>query len=205
VALVVLIVPEMFKGRPAPRPTQLPAAPNGAPVRSYTLNLDEHGPTTAPISNAAGADGVQAPPTAASSPEPVRPPPADALSDAAASAPTPAQSTEHVAVAEHAPALAVRAPAPVAHAPAASAHAPGAPTGGKVGWTVQLGSFQKAENAHHMAQKLAAKGIKTVVVGPDARGYYRVRTPEVADMPAAESLRQKLLLQGFKGVIGTTP
>jgi hypothetical protein len=56
-----------------------------------------------------------------------------------------------------------------------------------------------------MAQKLAAKGIKCVVVGPDARGYYRVRTPVVADMPTAETLRQKLLQQGFKGVIGTTP
>jgi hypothetical protein len=32
-----------------------------------------------------------------------------------------------------------------------------------------------------------------------------VRTPEVADMPSAESLRQRLLQQGFKGVIGTTP
>jgi DedD protein len=204
VALVVLIVPEMFKGRPALRPTQLPAAPNGAPIRSYTLNLDEHGPTSAPVSSTAGADGVQALPTAASSPEPVRPP-ADAPSDAAASVPSPAQSSEHVTVAERAPTLAARAPAPPAHAPAASAHAPGVPSGAKVGWTVQLGSFQKAENAHRMAQKLTAKGIKTLVVGPDARGYYRVRTPEVADMPAAESLRQKLLQQGFKGVIGTTP
>jgi len=205
VALVVLIVPAMFPGRPAPRPAQLPAATNGAPVRSYTLNLDERGPTTAAVSSAAGADSNQAPPTAASSPEPVRPAPADAASDAAASTPGPSQPAEHVSVAEHAPALAVRAPAPAAHTPAASAHVPGAPAGGKVGWTVQLGSFQQAENAHRMAQKLAAKGIKTLVVGPDARGYYRVRTPEVADMPAAESVRQKLLQQGFKGVIGTTP
>lgn len=205
VALVVLIVPEMFQGRPALRPAQLPAAPNGAPVRSYTLNLEEHGPTTAQVSSTAPAESAQAPPTAASSPEPVRPPPAESSSEATPASPSPSP-VEHVAPAEHAPVLAVRPPTPAAHAPLAGAHTTaGGPTAGKVGWTVQLGSFQQAENARHMAQKLAAKGIKCMVVGPDARGYYRVRTPEVADMPTAESLRQKLLQQGFKGVIGTTP
>lgn len=212
VALVVLIVPEMFQGRPAQRPAQLPAAPNGAPVRSYTLNLDEHGPTTAPVLSAAAGDTAQAPPTAASSPEPVRPPPADSGSEAALSsgvaapAPSPSASAEHALAAEHASALVAHTPTPTAHAAGASAHsAPGAPAAGKVGWTVQLGSFQQADNARHMAQKLAAKGVKSVVVGPDARGYYRVRTLEVPDMATAESLRQHLLQLGFKGVIGTTP
>jgi DedD protein len=204
VALVVLIVPEMFQGRPAQRSAQLPAAPNGAPVRSYTLNLDEHGPTTAPVSAAASAT-AQVPPLAASSPEPVRPPPADTASDASATAPNVSVPTEHVVVAEHAPTAAARTATPAAHATGGSSRPPGTAAGGKVGWTVQLGSFQQAENARHMAQKLAAKGVKCVVVGPDARGYYRVRTPEVADMPAAESQRQKLLQLGLKGVIGTTP
>lgn len=210
VALVVLIVPEMFKGRPAPRPAQLPAATNGAPVRSYTLNLDEHGPTDSATLASTPAQAAQAPPTAASSPEAVRPPPAEAGSDAAVPAAATGSTTtlpaEHLVVTEHGPALGAHAPAAATHPTAANAHAAvGGPATGKVGWTVQLGSFQQADNAHRMAQKLATKGIKTLVVGPDARGYYRVRTPEVADMPSAESLRQRLLQQGFKGVIGTTP
>jgi DedD protein len=210
VALVVLIVPEMFKGRPAPRPAQLPAASNGAPVRSYTLNLDEHGPTDSAALAAAPSQAAQAPPTAAPSPEAVRPPPAATGSDAAVPA---SESAPGATPPAQQPVVAVHGPAPAAHAPVAATHttgvsahaAAGGAATGKVGWTVQLGSFQQADNARRMAQKLATKGIKCLVVGPDARGYYRVRTPEVADMPSAESLRQRLLQQGFKGVIGTTP
>ena len=210
VALVVLIVPEMFKGRPAARPAQLPMAPNGAPVRSYTLNLDEHGPTDSAVLAAAPGAAAQAPPTAAASPEPVRPAPdegsAEASAPLSAPAPTVTAPIEHGALSEHSAAASTHAATPVAHAPSAGTHGSGSPAAAaKVGWTVQLGSFQQSDNAHRMAQKLAAKGIKTLVVGPDARGYYRVRTPEVADMATADSLRQRLLLQGFKGVIGTTP
>jgi cell division septation protein DedD len=215
VALVVLIVPEMFKGRPPAHPAQLPIAPNGAPQRSYTLNLEERGPTDSVPQSASPPAAAQSPPPAASSPEPLRSSPAQSVADSdsdgasAAAAPSNAASTEHGSTADHVaatPASPTHASTPVAHAPAAATH-PGAPSpaAGKVGWTVQLGSFQQAENAHRMAQKLAAKGIKTLVVGPDARGYYRVRTPEVADMATAESLRERLLTQGFKGVIGTTP
>ena len=212
VALVVLIVPEVFKGRPPIRPTQLATTPNGAPVRSYTLNLEEHGPTNSTVQGAIPGEASPASATAVANPEPARAAPADMGADGGGQATAPAQgasSPERVTATERnatTPAAPLHASAPTARAPGAATH-PGAaaPAAGKVGWTVQLGSFQQAENAHRMAQKLATKGIKTLVVGPDARGYYRVRTPEVADMAAAESVREHLLSQGFKGVIGTTP
>ena len=54
-------------------------------------------------------------------------------------------------------------------------------------------------------QKLAARGVRALVAGPDSRGFYRVRTAELSERQAAERLRQRLAQQGFKGVIGTTP
>ncbi len=130
-------------------------------------------------------DGTSGPGPVASA----SPPPSAAPAQAALTAPLPAVQAQ-----PGAPATQVSTPAP---------GKPGAPAAA-TGWAVQLGSFSQPQNAHHLMQRLSSKGVKPLLVGPDNRGYYRVRTAVQPTRAAAAALQQRLTLQGFPGVISTT-
>lgn len=186
VMVVVLLVPELFRGPPNAGPKSGTSGTTGPPVRSYTIDL---------------RDAAMTQPLATSAPALATPTPAaaNALSSApapeASAAPLPApptNATRPVAVAAAAP-----KPAPAT----ASAH-PGAV---KSGWTVQVGSFARRDYAERMAKQVSAKGYAVEVAGPDNHGLYRVRSTPQSERAAAVALKQKMQASGLKPVVNTVP
>jgi DedD protein len=180
VALLVLLVPEMFRGRPPAAPA---AADSGAgpPVRSYTIELRDRA-AAAPASPAASAPLTSDRPALATPPEPAPSPPA-----AATTAPPPSAATTP----EPAPAA-----TPEPAAPAASTGGTGAER-----YQVQLGLFASRANADRLAAKVNRQGIRVTVSGPDARNLYRVHTSTYASREAAQGIQQKLQALGFTAAL----
>jgi DedD protein len=194
VVVVVLLVPELFHGRPATDSGigRNPAA--GPPVRSYTIDLRDSGggqqPAVAspvvPTAPVVGGGGSVTPVPTTTAP---------AASNVAAPAPA-------------APTPVAKAPAPTA-APVAAAAPPGKHAGGtqsaQTGWVVQVGSFSQRDHAERMVKDLAAKGFTVEVAGPDDHGLFRVRSPAHAERAAANALRQKMQASGLKPIVSRVP
>jgi DedD protein len=199
VLLAVLFVPELLTGpkpsRPAPGRTA-PAAttPDGAPLRSYDIDLSDPGSSTA---------------TADDAPGPVATPPADSAppaepADAPAVAPRAAAT---VAGARPAPAPtpgASRAAPPANSTPAASVAPSQAPTRG---FAVQVGSFASRDSADRLAGELRGRRFETFVspVRSAGRQMYRVRVGPVADRTAAQALVTRLKAAGQSGTVVALP
>jgi cell division septation protein DedD len=190
VALVVLLVPEMFRGERNRGATPSAGAADGPPVRAYTIELN--GRSATPLQNASAptstgptsAEGLAAPTSpAASTPSP---PPASA---------PPAAETR---TAESAPPVQPAPSAPAAASKPAPAAMPSANREGSAGrWTVQLGLFAKHENAERLVKEAEAKGFTVEVSSPDSHGLYRVHTAATGDRARAVALQQQLKAQGF--------
>ena len=178
VIVVVLLVPELFRGRPTANLKPGSGAIAGPPLRSYTIDLRD---TAAAQPPGASAPVVTSPAsTAASAPANV------AINAAAISAAPPP----------------IAAPAiPAAAATPPSQHAGTA----KSGWTVQVGTFLRRDYAEHMVKQVSAKGYTVEVAGPDNRGLYRVRSAPQAERAAALALKQKMLASGLKPIVNTAP
>ena len=188
VALVVLLVPEIFRGDRATDTATATAAADGPPLRSYTIELDDPG-----VVQATAPAAAPAPVAVPAAPAPVAVPAA-----APQLAAEPASQSR----------AAVEAPPPVAPVAAPTANAaPPSPSAGDspaAGWVVQVGSFSKRENAERMVQQAAKRGVRLAVAGPDGRGLYRVRTAPLTDRRAAAELQAQLKTQGFAGVISAS-
>ena len=202
VAVVVLLVPELFHGR-APADGGAAASGTGPPVRSVTIDLRDAAGTRPLTENAPAAAPATAAPAAATPPPAVSAPPATAR---APSIVTAAPGTARAS----APANVAAAPATAAKpaaAPATPTVTPSASHGGAVksGWTVQLGSFSRREFADRLVKDAAAKGFTVEVAGPDDRGLYRVRSPPRADRAAALALKQKMQASGYKPIVNKAP
>jgi DedD protein len=197
VVVVVLLVPEMFRGRPAGGAEHGAAGPEGAPVRTYNIDLRDS-PATLPPAVAAQpavttqpAVTVQPAGPGASARDPAgagTPPPNPAPADAAA-APVIAPVTAPV------PAPAIAVPATVPRPTAGSAS----------GWTVQVGSFTRRDFAERMVKQVRSRGFTVEAVGPDDRGLYRVRTAPMAERAAALALKQKMQARGLKPIVNAAP
>jgi DedD protein len=226
VALIVLLVPEIFRGqRDDAHPGSTGAGSEGAPLRSYTIDLSNKGSGPVQSTGDAVADSaVKAPPAPAPAPAPAVPAPALASPAPAAASPEPhlpdarvpdthASSAEpRPATQTHAPPATRPAAAPAAHAArtehpesgssrasiSQTAPAPSAAAGG--GWSVQLGLFAKRENAERLSGEAHNKGFQTSI-SSDAKGQYRVRTSGVADRAAADSLAQRLKSAGYPAAV----
>ena len=178
VIVVVLLVPELFRGRPTANLKPGSGAIAGPPLRSYTIDL---------------RDTAAAQPPGASAPVVTSP------------ASTVANAPANVAIS--APAISA-APPPVAAPaiPAAAATPPSQHAGSaKSGWTVQVGSFSRRDYAEHMVKQVSAKGYTVEVAGPDDRGLYRVRSAPQAGRAAALALKQKMLASGLKHIVNSAP
>ncbi len=178
VIVVVMLVPEMFRGRPPGGAAHGGGMVDELPLRSYTMDLRNN---SAPQGGAAvsipGPVAAGVPPTAA---------PAPAPAPAPASAPKPAPT--RTAAAE----VSAAKPVPT-----------GAPTVRL--WTVQVGTFSRRDFAERMVKQVRAKGFVVMVAGPDERGLYRVRSAGVNTRASAEALRQKMVAQGLKPIVNTAP
>jgi len=206
VALLVVLVPELLSGR-APRqggdavPDARPAT-EGVPLHTYVVPLASPADTTPAgqsVLNAKAADAVPPLPAPATEVAPAPVPPVTQVPPATPTTPA-VQAVAPVSRPEPAPAPEPRAAspqAPAVKAPAATVEKPAA-TPGK-GWTVQVGSFAKRENAQHYVQELGRKGYAAQVLGGGT--LFRVRVGPVADHAAAAALQSRLAADGFKGAI----
>ena len=201
VIVVVMLVPEMFRGRPPGGATHGGAMVDELPLRSYTIDLRN---------NAAPQSG-----TAASIPGPVA---AGVATSAAATTPAstavtlPTATVPPVTMPTAAPAPAPASasalkPAPTPTAGAAVPAPKPVPTGASspLLWTVQVGTFSRRDYAERMVKQVRAKGFVVMVAGPDERGLYRVRSASVNTRASAEALRQKMVAQGLKPIVNTAP
>ena len=184
VLIVVLLVPEMFRGRPAGGADSHAATADGAPIRTYTIDLRDS-PTAQPptVSPPAGAvnDSTVKDATSAAALPPSAPP---------ASAPPSSVTVAATAV----PAL---SPAP----PAARSH----PAGAKSGWTVQVASFTRRDFAERMVKQVRARGFAVQAVGPDDHGLYRVRSAAMTERASALALKDKMQARGLKPIVNSLP
>jgi len=175
VIVVVMLVPEMFRGRPPGGAAHGGAMVDELPLRSYTIDLRNNSspPSGAVVSLPGPVAGPVVGPVVVGVP---------ASAAVTAPAPTPA-ATAVVSAAE----------------PAATA----APS--ELRWTVQAGTFSRRDFAERMVRQMRAKGFAVVAVGPDERGLYRVRSASVNTRASAEALRQKMVAQGLKPIISNAP
>jgi|ERR1700733_13827981 len=208
VALIVMLVPEMFHGQGGDVAAVASSSGEGPPVRSYTIDLSNSSTRSGPLQSTPAGEGagngdkpVTAPP-----PEPTFAVPHTGAAPSArvtAPAPTPTPAP--------APAPAAAAPAPAApkaDTPSASVdsrQAPLAAHGTQGGWSVQLGLFAKRDNAERLARGAQTQGFAVSVSNADAKGLYHVIAGGMADRGAAESYAQRLKDHGFAAAVVAAP
>ncbi|HEY3809337.1 MAG TPA: SPOR domain-containing protein [Steroidobacteraceae bacterium] len=225
VALVVLLVPEMFRGQHAPVATSASSGGEGPPMRSYFIDLSNAATRTAPLQSTPASSGgsddkpmpaAPMPPAAPDHPVPNGAAPAAASSStapmtASAASPSPAPAVIAPAPSHHAtasaPALSrAAAPSTSANAPAhARTESTPAYASASGGWGVQLGLFAKRDNAERLVRAAQDKGFSVSVANPDARGLYRVYAGGMADRIAAEAYSQRLKDQGLPAAVVSLP
>ena len=185
VALIVMLVPEMFRGQGGGDATSASSgAGDGPPVRSYTIDLSNNPSHNTPLQSTPATTVPVAAPASSSLPQAAEA--ADSANSAKASA-APVPSATRVA---HA----------TAAAPAAAAKA--APAGG---WSVQVGIFSKRENAERMMHEVQGKGFNVGVSGADNKGLFHVRAVGLPDRAAAQTLAQRLKAGGFAATVVAPP
>lgn len=196
VALIVMLVPEMFHGQRGDVAANAGSSAEGPPVRSYTIDLSNNPAVSAPLQATPAGAGKDEQPAVAPTTDPT--PPA-----AAAPAPDPAPAAMSPPTAGAAPAAAPT-PTPAPRPPRAAATPPAlAPTAG--GWSVQLGLFAKRDNAERLQHAAQAKGFGVSIAAADARGLYRVYAGGMADRAAAEGYAQRLKDQGLPAAVTGSP
>jgi cell division septation protein DedD len=204
VALIVMLVPEMFRGQrggDAANPTAGgTSGTDGPPVRSYTIDLSNNPKSSGPLQSTTESQLVAPAPTGASAPAmapaiaPVAPPPAPA--PAPVSVPTAKPTPPQPQTPGHTPNAARVAHSTPAGAPAA---APKAANAGP--WSVQLGIFSKRENAERLVSDAKVKGFNVGVSSADSKGLFHVRTAGLPDRTAAQTLAQRLKADGFQAAV----
>jgi cell division septation protein DedD len=210
VALVVMLVPEMFHGQRGDIPATTSSSGEGPPVRSYTIDLSDLSGSparTAPLQSTpvnAGSAASDARPASAPQAGPTSVPGSSPAADASAAA-----RTAPSAAPTPAPIAASATAVPRAQPPSVSASARQAPSGtrsgGGGGWAVQLGLFAKHDNAERLVHSAQAKGFAVSVSAADAKGLYRVYAGGMADRSAAEAYSQRLKDQGLPAAVIASP
>lgn len=207
VALIVLLVPEMFRGQHLDSAAPASSSGEGPPVRSYTIDLNTPAQHTSPPVTPA----VSAPPATASAPAapvPIAQPP---IAQPVESEPVVTRSAPAAAPAEEAAPKSAQ-PKPVAPKNAkseiAKSEAPRAEPPKSVpvesaagGWSVQLGLFAKRENAERLVQSAEQKGFSVRVSAPDSKGFYHVHATSLPDRITAQNLAQRLKSAGFSAAV----
>jgi DedD protein len=216
VALIVLIVPELFHGHLADRGGKAVSSSEGPPMRSYLIDLDAG--HSAPMQlGASSARGLAASPAVSAPSAPAEPVASTAAArPVAPSAAAPTSGSQSAPVAALPPAP--KSIGPAAHHGSAPAHAsvaakaaapivqvkavaPGSSsaTHGKAAadWSVQLGLYAKRVNAERMVRVAHTKGFSASFAKPDAKGRYRVQAAGLTTRSAAMTLAARLRAAGL--------
>jgi DedD protein len=203
VALIVALVPEMFRGQHAAQPANSGGSGGEeAPVRTYTIDLSNNPKNAAPLQPTSEAAAAAAPAASVATPaaattSPVATAPAVPAAAAAPPAAAPALPPRSNPPAAAAPRVA-RAPAASSSSatqPAAHAAAPGG------NWSVQLGLFSRRENAERMMNEAKAKGFSAAISGVDAKGQFHVHVTGLTDRNAAAAMAQKMKGEGLPAAV----
>jgi DedD protein len=201
VALGIIIIPWLLDGpaqssRPVEQAIELPPVESSG--RTYTIPLDPGAGPPIPVETGNGGQPVQSRPGAGAVQRPSR-------EDVTVPAPT--ADTQTARPAEQ-PAQPPPRPAPqpvrapVQEPPAQTAAQPAAQRPAQeIGWTVQVGSFSRADNAQALQRRLAGEGFDAFVsrVVTDAGTMHRVRVGPVPERDAAERLLGRLRTAGHGG------
>lgn len=191
VALIVLVVPELFHGQHPDVAATSSSNGEGPPLRSYTIDLSNGPARTAPLQSTDNAGessaGPSSPSNAQSTPSTQGTP--------AASAPANSSAAPAVPVAPVARTKPAAPPAAAAPSPAA------AKTASASSWSVQLGLFAQRDNAERLMHSAQAKGFPVSVSDADAKGLYHVVATGLADRSAAQTLQGRLQGQGFQAAL----
>jgi DedD protein len=196
VALIVLLVPELLSGPGVSAQPARATDEDGAPMRSYTIDLADNGGAPRPTTSAE--------PTTEFQPLPAQDDPAEAEAGEAAQA-VPDETPEASEQGEEAPAAAEdRQSAAITESePAAVEETPPAPVAAPPvnGWMIQVGSFASRENAERLARELKSKGFAASVSESrgGGRNLYRVRVGPEADRAAAQAVLARLRARGQRG------
>jgi DedD protein len=188
VALIVLLVPEMFHGQRGDVAATASSG-EGPPVRSYTIDLSNGPARTAPLQStpATPTSGAASDNATESSPPSTLPPAAPIA------APTPAPSGAAARSSTSAASKAPPSPAPMA--PAGGSHTSNG------AWSVQLGIFAQHENAEKLMHSAQVKGFAASISERDAKGLYHVQVGNLGDHAAAQTLQGRLHDQGFAAAL----
>jgi DedD protein len=206
VALIVLVVPELFHGQRRDVAVNASSGGEGPPIRSYTIDLSNGPARTAPLQSTDSAAAESA--TAASAPTAA--PAAGAAvggsadgggANSTGAAASPASSTPGgtagKAPGASSPVSGRAAPAKSANASAKSANA----AAGPAAWSVQLGLFASRENAERLMRSAQSKGFPVGVSEADGKGLYHVQATGLADRAAALALQGRMHDQGIQAAL----
>lgn len=197
VALIVLLVPEMFRGQRGEVATTASSG-EGLPVRSYTIDLSNGPARTAPLESTPAA-AAAAPVASDSGAESPAAPAPSAPSASSAPAVTPVAAGNAAAHGAHsAPARSASTGSAVATAPISH------PSSGGT-WSVQLGLFAQHDNAERLLHSVQSKGFPASVSEHDAKGLYHVEVGNLSDRAAAQALQARLRDQGFPAAVMPPP
>jgi DedD protein len=232
VALIVMLVPEMFHGQRGDVAAIAGSSGEGPPVRSYTIDLSNSPTRTGPLQStpAGGGSGAAAAtggssgnddqPAGAPRSEQSTAPSAQAMQGTAGSSqPAPQASSEPVTATPATPAQATTVPAtttpatatPKVTSTAASGNshqsppAPPSHSAPAAGWVVQLGLFAKRDNAERLAHSAQGQGFTVSVSNADAKGLYRVYAGGMSERSAAEAYAQRLKDHGMPAAVVASP
>jgi cell division septation protein DedD len=206
VALIVMLVPEMFRGQGGGEVTNTTASSTGGdgpPVRSYTIDLSNNPKSSGPLQSTTESQSAATPPQPAPvpavAPAPATPAPAPAPLSAPAAKPTPLPaSVPQPQTSTSAPNAARVARRGTTAAAPASAPSKAASTGP---WSVQLGIFSRRENAERLMSDAKGKGFNVTVSSADAKGLFHVHSAGLPDRTAAQMLVQRLKADGFQAAV----
>jgi DedD protein len=186
VALIVMLVPEMFRGQRGEVSSTSGSSGDGPPVRSYTIDLSNNPKHNGPLQSTA-ADPLAPPEPPGAGPakaEPAKAEPPKVDSSKPDLKSDTANPEVHVARA------------------ATTAGASGAlKTANAASWGVQVGIFSKHENAERMLHEAQGKGFNVAISSADSKGMFHVRAAGLADRTAAQALSQKMKASGLPAAI----
>jgi DedD protein len=193
VAIVVLVVPAILKGRgPAP------AEPSGQPTRRVEVPVvgHERAPEEQVLVPEPAPPGVVPPAGDGSKPDPE---PAAREADVK---PDPPKTSENLPKAAPLPPPATKPPAPKSTA-ANPAPAPAVATA----WAVQLGAFSNRAKAEQLVAELQKRRYSAFILEYRASGQvlYRVRVGPEQDRARAEEIAARLAKDGFQPVVARHP
>jgi cell division septation protein DedD len=231
VALIVMLVPEMFHGQRGNVAANAGSSGEGPPVRSYTIDLS-NSPTRAgpfqstPAGTAAtgASSGNDEQPASAPHSEQPAPSAGPTVQDSAGASRPGAQASAAPVVttpATSVPAATVPSTTTPATAPATAPPKVAAPSSSAssrqvaaatplhsasgTGWVVQLGLFAKRDNAERLAHNAQAQGFAVSVSIADAKGLYRVYAGGMNERSAAEAYAQRLKDHGLTAAVVASP